>query len=221
MSENMDSPDVDLKDANPVDDGVGKSFTQAEVDKIIEQRLSRERKRFDKATEGIDLNEAKQLMEQRDQLELERKKDRGEFEDVLKTTVAKKEGTIQALQARLHQIQVEGSLLSAASNKNAVSPEQVSSLLKSQIRLSDDGTVEVIDNKGTIRYNDGGELLSVQDLMTEFLTANPHFVRATSGGAGSGGAAGGSTQKPTSVADMLSNWDNGGRDAFAASKKRK
>jgi len=90
MSENMDSPDVDLKDANPVDDGAGKSFTQAEVDKIIEQRLSRERKRFDKATEGIDLNEAKQLMEQRDQLELERKKDRGEFEDVLKTTVAKK-----------------------------------------------------------------------------------------------------------------------------------
>lgn len=222
MSEIMDGQ-VDDQNNGSVDtiDNAGKVFTQAEVDKILEQRLARERKRFEKQTDGIDLDEAKRLLQEREQLEIERKKERGEFEAVLKQTVEKKETTIQTLQSKLHQIQVEGSLLSAASNKNAVSPEQVSALLRNQIRLSDDGTVEVLDAKGSVRYNDSGELLSVQSLMDEFLTANPHFVRATSGGAGSNGAAGGSTQKPKSVADMLSNWENGGREAFAATKKRK
>ena len=144
-----------------------------------------------------------------------------DFEKVLKTTVEKKDTQIQSLTAKLHQIQVEGSLLNAASSLNAVSPDQVSSLLRSNIRLGDDGNVEVVDKTGAVRYNDKGELLSVNELMSEFLTANPHFVRATSGGSGSQGAAGGSTQKPMSVAAMLENWENGGKEAFAQSQKRK
>jgi hypothetical protein len=32
--------------------------------------------------------------------------------------------------------------------------------------------------------------------------------------------AGGSTQKPISVADMVENWNDGGREAFAALKKK-
>jgi hypothetical protein len=87
--------------------------------------------------------------------------------------------------------------------------------------LGDDGNVEVLDKSGAVRYNDKGELLSVNELMNEFLTANPHFVRATPGGSGSSGGAGGSTQKPMSVAAMLENWDNGGREAYAQLKKQK
>jgi hypothetical protein len=63
--------------------------------------------------------------------------------------------------------------------------------------------------------------MTVNSLVSDFLTANPHFVRASSGGTGSQGAAGGSTQKPTSVADMLANWDSGGRAAFAAMKGKR
>ena len=198
-----------------------KVFTQAEIDKIIEQRIARERKRFEKMTDGVDLDEARRALEEKQQAELEAAKQRGEFEKVLKSTVEKKDQTIQSLTQKLHQIQVDGALLNAASTNNAVSPEQVAALLKGQTRLSDDGQVEILDKNGSVRYNDSGELLTVNELMAEFLTANPHFVRATAGGAGSKGSAGGSTQKPMSVADMLSNWDNGGREAFAASKKRK
>lgn len=198
-----------------------KVFTQAEIDKIIEQRIARERKRFEKMTDGVDLDEARRALEEKQNAELEAAKQRGEFEKVLKSTVEKKDQTIQSLTQKLHQIQVDGALLNAASTNNAVSPEQVAALLKSSTRLSDDGQVEIVDKNGTVRYNDNGELLSVNELMAEFLTANPHFVRATSGGAGSKGSAGGSTQKPMSVADMLSNWENGGREAFAAQKKRK
>lgn len=198
-----------------------KTFTQEEVNQILEQRLARERKRFEKQTAGIDLDEAKRALEEKQNAELEAAKQRGEFEKVLKETVGKKDQTIQSLQERLHQIQVDGALLNAASSQSAVSPEQVSALLRNNIRLGDDGNVEVLDKSGTVRYNDKGELLTVNELMSEFLTANPHFVRATPGGSGSTGGAGGSTQKPMSVAAMLENWDSGGREAFAAQRKRK
>jgi hypothetical protein len=201
-------------------DNQAKTFTQEEVDKILEQRLARERKRFEKQTDGIDLDAARKALEEKQQAELERDKQRGDFEKVLKSTVEKKDTQIQSLTAKLHQIQVEGSLLNAASSLNAVSPDQVSALLRSNIRLGEDGNVEVVDKTGAVRYNDKGELFSVNELMSEFLTANPHFVRATSGGSGSKGGAGGSTQKPMSVAAMLENWENGGKEAFAASQKR-
>ena len=54
--------------------------------------------------------------------------------------------------------------------------EQVKALLKPQVRLSESGDVEVLDNKGTVRYNDQGHPFRVEDLVKEFLDTNPHFV---------------------------------------------
>lgn len=215
MSENTEDQ---VQDQNT---DTAKTFTQEEVNQILEQRLARERKRFEKQTDGIDLEAARKALEEKQQAEVEAAKQRGEFEKVLKSTVEKKDQVINSLTSRLHQIQVDGALLNAASSKNAVSPEQVSALLRSNIRLGEDGNVEVLDKSGAVRYNDKGELLSVNELMNEFLTANPHFVRATPGGSGSSGGAGGSTQKPMSVAAMLENWDKGGREAYAQLKKQK
>ena len=221
MSDTTDDQIQDQNMDNHDDNSSVKTFTQEEVNQILEQRLARERKRFEKQTAGIDLDEAKRALEEKQAAELEAAKQRGEFEKVLKSTVEKKDQTIQSLQQRLHQIQVDGALLNAASSQNAVSPDQVSALLRNQIRLGEDGNVEVLDTNGAVRYNDKGELLSVNQLMSEFLTANPHFVRATPGGSGSTGGAGGSTQKPMSVAAMLENWYSSGREAFAAHRKRK
>jgi hypothetical protein len=198
-----------------------KSFTQAEVEKIVEQRLIRERKKLDKKIEGIDLDEARRLMEEKEAAEVERKKERGEFESILKSTVEKKDAKIQQLEARLQQQLIDGALLNAASKYNAVSPEQVAALLRNKTRLDETGSVEILDDNGSHRYNDSGESLTVGELVEEFLTANPHFVRATTGGTGSMGKAGGSTQKPASVEDMLANWSNGGKEAYAALKKGK
>jgi hypothetical protein len=111
-------------------------------------------------------------------------------------------------------------LTAVASRNNAVDAAQVTQLLKGNTRLSEDGTVEVLDSNGTPRYNDKGELLSVDEQVTEFLTANPHFVKASQGGSGSQGNTGGSTQKPQSVADMVDNWNNGGKEAYSATQKR-
>ena len=197
-----------------------KTFTQEELDRIVADRVAREQRKFDKRLSGVDLDEARDLMAQKEAAELERQKERGDFDSILKKTVEKKDMEIQSYKSKLQQTLVDGAILGAASNNNAVWPEQVSSLLKGNTRLAEDGTVEVLDGNGTPRYNDSGDLLSVNEMVSEFLTANPHFVRASQGGTGSQGNAGGSTQKPQSVADMVANWDQGGKEAFAAMKRK-
>jgi hypothetical protein len=191
-----------------------KTFTQEEIDRIVADRIARQQRQFEKKLEGIDLDEARQLLSERQNAEIEKQKERGEFESILKQTVEKKDQEIGAYKAKLEQTLVDGSLLSAAAKNGAVSPEQVSQLLRGSVSLSEDGTVEVFDKNGTPRYNDKGELLTVEELVADFLTTNPHFVKASQGGAGSAGAVGGSTPKTLTAAEMLANYESGGREAF-------
>ena len=200
-----------------------KTYTAAQVENIVLGRLAQQNRKFEAKIGDIDLDQAKQVLKERDEANLQAQKERGEFESILKETVSKKDQEINAYKTKLHQTLVDGALLSAASSNNAVNPDQVSTLLKNQVRLSDDGTVEVLDSNSVARYNDKGDLLSVNEAVSEFLTANPHFVRATQGGSGSMGNAGGSTQKPPTVAEMNENWTTWGKDAYAklqASNKR-
>ena len=178
--ENMESE----IETNVVESQVAKTFTQDELDRIVADRIAREQRKFDKKISGIDLNEAKDLLAEKQAADVERQKERGEFDSILKQTVEKKDMEIRSYKNKLQQTLVDGALLSAASQNNAVSPEQVSTLLKNNTRLSDDGAVEVLDGNGVPRYNDSGELLSVNEMVTEFLTVNPHFVKATQGGTG-------------------------------------
>lgn len=196
-----------------------KTFTQEELDRIVADRLSRQQRQLDKRLDGIDLDEARELMAQRESAKLEQQKERGEFESVLKQTVEKKDQEITNWKKRYEQKEVDGALLSAAANNSAVSPEQVSELLRGSVSLSEDGTVEVFDKNGTPRYNDKGELLTVVELVSEFLTANPHFVKASQGGAGSSGATGGDTSKPLSYSEMLQNGEEGMRQFRALKRK--
>ena len=221
MSDEIMVDDVETETTGESQETQGKVFTQDELDRIVADRIARERKKLDRKLDGIDLDEARRLMQEREAAELERQKERGEFEKVLKQTVEKKEMEILNYKSKLEQTLVDGALLNAASKNNAVSPEQVSTLLRNNLKLTGDGSVEVLDSSGAVRYNDKGDLLSVDELVGDFLTANPHFVRASQGGAGSKGMAGGSTQKPQSVADMLASWENGGKEAWKAAQQAK
>lgn len=178
------------------------SFSQEQVDKVVADRLARERKKYDKKYAGVDVDAYNQWQKEKEQTEIEAQKQRGEFDKILKTTVEKKDTEIHSLRSELKKVKINDSLLSSAAQLNAVAPDQVSSLLINQLRLSDEGQVEVVDTNGNPRYSDSGEPMKPSDLVTEFLTVNPHFVKAGAGGTGSTGNTGGSTQKQKSVADM-------------------
>jgi len=162
-----------------------RGFTQEELDRIVKERLARERSKILKQYEGIDVDRYRQLLEAQEAKEQEEQAKRGEFEKILQTTVQKKDTAIQQLQNELMAIKVDGSLLNAASQRKAVNPQQVARLLKDQIRLNQSGEVEVLDDSGTVRYTEQGTVMSVEDLVSEFLNTNPHFVNAGPSGTGS------------------------------------
>lgn len=162
-----------------------KTFTQEDLDSIVKDRLARERSKLLKKYEGVDVEKYNQLITEQEKKEQEEQAKRGEFEKILKSTVEKKDSVISQLQQELQSIKVDGNLLNAASNRKAVNPQQVVRLLKDQIRLSETGEVEVLDDSGSARYTDKGTAMSVDDLVEEFLTSNPHFRIANPGGTGS------------------------------------
>ena len=187
IEENGTGSNVDNDDFT-TENQAGKTFTQEDVDKFVRERLDRERKKFSKQFEGIDVEKYRALVEKEEKSLLEQQTARGEFEKVLQTTVQKKDSQIQELQKQLQTIKVDGTLLSAASANKAVNPQQVARLLKDQIRLNTSGDVEIVDDNGSVRYTDAGSAMSVEDLVSEFLQANPHFISAGPSGSGSQGS---------------------------------
>jgi len=79
----------------------------------------------------------------------------------------------------IREYRVNNPLVNAAAKYDSVNPEQVRQLLSSRVRLNDTGEdVEVLDAEGNVRYSDSGNLVSVEDLVKEWLDENPHFRRA-------------------------------------------
>jgi hypothetical protein len=167
-------------------DTEARTFTQADLDKVVADRIARERRKFEKKYEGIDPEYYTELSAKAEKEKQDKLKAKGEFEQILKETVSKKDEQINQLLGQVKNIKVDGTLLDTASKLKAVNPGQVSTLLKDQVQMNEAGDVEIVDPKtGQVRYNDKGEHLSISELVSEFLTTNPHFVAATPTGSGS------------------------------------
>lgn len=175
---------------------------QFDIDKVVKDRLDRERKIWLNELGARSFEEAKSVMQEKEQIALEEKKKRGEFEDILKEQAQKYQSEISQYQEQLRTIKVNDALLNSASKHKAINPQQVVELLKGKVQLNDNGQVEVLADSGTPRYNQNGELYSVEEYVSEFLTQNPHFQQATPSGTGSRGNVGKADQEPFNLADL-------------------
>ena len=137
-----------------------KSFSQEQLDKIVEDRLAKQRRALENKYKGVDVDHYRQLTEEQEQKKLEAQKARGEFENVLKETVSKKDSAIEQLRNELTSVKVDGALLSAANRSGAINADQVVSLLKGQIRLGEGG----------ILYGRCGEGAAVWDVKVKWQT---------------------------------------------------
>lgn len=176
--------------------------SQSEVDKIIDKRLARERQKYEKMYSGIDPEQARKLLEEKENKEIEDQKARGEFEKILKEQAEKSNKEISGLRSEIEKVKVDGALLNAASKNSAINPEQVKDLLKSNVKLNEDGKVEILaENKQPI-YNKDGDLKSIDEYVKDFITENPHFQTATPSGSGSKANLGKVDAKPFNLADL-------------------
>lgn len=156
-----------------------KTFTQDELNAILAKTKSTLEKKI--TSKYADLGDPDELRDivtnyRKQQQELEVKK--GNFDKVMADLAAKKDAEIQKRDSIIREFKLEQPLLNFAAQYRSVNPQQVKQLLRNNLRLNDDGEVEVLDEKGAVRYSDKGKPLSVEQYVQEWLAANPHFVSA-------------------------------------------
>ena len=193
-----------------------KTFTQEQLNNIIESRIMAERRKYEKKIQ----EEETQKTELLKQKQLEEAKSKQELEKIMQQRIAEKDAEIKRFRDEIKKEKVDKSILTIASSNKAISPDQVVALLKSEVQLSDDGRTEILDNNGNVRYNSKGQPLSIEERVKEFLDSNPHFRQGSLSGSGSLSAIGGNSQKPVSIGDLDLN-NPADRKIYAEMRKSK
>ena len=156
-----------------------KTYTQKEVDDMAAKIKTAVAKKVQKQYEDLgDIEELRSLKQSREQQRIEEATKQGNFEQVLKELAARKDAEISRRDEVIRDYKIDTPLLSTAAKYRAVAPEQVKSLLKNSVKLNSDGEVEVTDATGQVRFTDRGTVMTVDELVSEFLNRNPHFVQA-------------------------------------------
>ena len=168
------------------------TFTQEQLDNIIKSRLEAEQRKYEKKLQ----EEEKQRAEIIKEKQLEEAKTKQDLEKIMQERLKEKEEELSKYKNQIKKEKVDNSILSVASSYKAINPAQVVSLLKDEVKYTDDGRIEIVDNNSNIRYNSKGELLTIEDRVKEFLDSNPHFRQGSLSGSGSQSAIGGNTVKP-------------------------
>lgn len=152
------------------------------------------------AEERIELEQARKDREERARKDLEAK---GQYEAATKALedslrkeyepkIQERDKKLDGVVGRLRQEIVTNKLLAAAAAGNAYNAAQVVKLTESYVKLDDDFHPTVVDDNGTPRFV-AGKPMTVEQLVDEWLKANPNHVKASNTGTG-GGATGGASR---------------------------
>ena len=174
------------------------TFNQEQLDRIVKQRLEAEKRKHEKQLEEVKKQEENALKEK----EIKEAKSKSELEKLMQQRISEKDTEILKYKTEIKKERIDNSVLSVASKMNAINPQQVVDLLKTDIKLNDDNRIEILDNNSNIRYNEKGELLTIEQRVKEFLDANPHFSQGSKSGTGSQSSIEGKTVKPFNIQDL-------------------
>jgi len=157
-----------------------KTFTQDEVNALMARTKSQLEKKYASRYEDLgDPDELRNIVSQYQKTQQEQQLKRGEFDKIIQDLASKKDAEIQKRDRIIESFKVETPILEAAAKHRAVNPDQVKALIRNAVRLNQEGDVEVLDDKGGVRYDDSGRPLSVDSFVQTWLQSNPHFVSAT------------------------------------------
>ena len=150
------------------------------------------------AFDGFDAEELKALKGKAAQLEQDKLKEAGKFEEALEKGLAGSKAEIESLKdlisgkdGKLSKVLIDNAVLSAIDGK-AVNNEQVLALIRGNIKM--DGDSPVVMNGDAPRVDDKGNHVSVADYALSFLADNAHLAQPSGGGSGSRGNNGNNNQ---------------------------
>jgi len=175
-----------------------KTYNQAQIDNMIKARLEQEKAKNQRMLDEQKKKDEELLKEK----QIQEAKTKADIENLMKQRIQEKDQEILNYKNMIKKEKIDNSVMSVASRMNAVNPQQIVELMKSNIKLSDDNRIEVLDKHNNIRYNDKGELLTIEESVKEFLDANPHFSQGSKAGVGSQSSIEGKTVKPFNIQDL-------------------
>lgn len=165
-------------EANQNQEQESKTYTQEEFDRHMAGLKKSLASKYERQYAELgDPEELRQLKTEAEQRKQDEQIKRGEFEKTLQELAAKKDDEIRKRDSVIMEYKVNSPILDAAARYRAVAPEQVKALLNGRVRLGESGEVEVLDQDGSVRYDDSGKPVPVETLVKEFLDTNPHFVQ--------------------------------------------
>jgi len=180
-----------------------KTYTQKEVDDMMARTKTAVTKKLTSKYEDLgDPEELKTIVNNYQKVQQEQQLKRGEFDKVIQELAAKKDAEIQKRDRVIESFRVETPIVEAAARYRAVNPEQVKALIRSQVRLNQEGDVEVLDDKGVVRYDDSGKPVSVDSFVQSWLQSNPHFVSAAPATTNTRSNVTGNTMKKVDIAKL-------------------
>ena len=147
------------------------------------------------AFDGVDPDDVQKMIKgaakaKQDKLKSEERYDEA-LAEATKTLKAENEQLVSQLGTKdglLTDALIDGKILSSIDGK-AINPGQILTLLKPHIKM--ENGIPVPMNGEAPATNEKGARLSVDEFAQDFLSKNPHFVKASGGGANSGGNSGG------------------------------
>ena len=180
-----------------------KTFTQDEVNAILAKTKTQLEKKYSSKYEELgDPEQLREIVSQHQKIQQEQQLKRGEFDRVIQELAAKKDAEIQKRDKVIESFKVETPIVDAAARYRAVNPDQVKALIRNQVRLSPEGEVEVLDEKGVVRYDDSGKPVSVDSFVQSWLQSNPHFVSAAPATTNTRSNVTGSTMKKVDITKL-------------------
>jgi len=194
---------------------------QPDIDKIVQERLARQKLSIMKDLGIENLDDAKSAIAEKAKKEEELALERGKFDEVIKKKSQEFSEKLSKLESELKNERVDKQLINSASKNGAINPDQIKELLKDSVQLNAEGRVEILDKDKTPRYNSKGELLTVDEAVQEFLTQNAHFQSATPSGSGSVSNVGKSdTNKTLNISELDMN-NPADRKLYAEHRKQR
>lgn len=179
-TEALEQTDAQQTEQSQATEAQGKMYSQQEFDDAMAKMKHAVLNKALKPYQELgDLDELKSLRATQEKAQHEEAMKKGEFEKILQDLASKKDAEIDKLSSTVKQYKVDTPLMNAAAKYRAVNPEQVVALVKSNVRLGEDGDVEVIGTDGSVQYLDNGTPMGVDDYVKRWLDTNPHFVSPT------------------------------------------
>ena len=163
---------------------------------------------------GLDPDAVQKLQSDAATAEENRLKQAGQFDELKANLTTQHTAALEASnkagqgwKSKFEGLAIKQPVIEAGVAMNAVAPNEVAQLLNGRVKMNDEGVAVVYDEAGNPAFNkDDGKPETIKGLVTGFLQANPHHVKAGSGGSGSSnGGEGGGDKTVVSQSEISNN----------------